>query len=232
MVAKITDLDFDNIIKLYKSGVSILKIAETKNVSRGVITRALDERGIKRRSMTQAQFARYKNKPESYKKNITKKAIKARRGMKDSIESLKKRAKGRKDRIGRHELDIIKRLKDLGFNCVSQYPFGKYNIDIFIEEMFIAIEIYGAYPKRDRVADIKHRAEHILNCGVNLVNVQFSYPNGMFSINRICEQIGSFFDFCSRNQSIIGHYFVIRGNGKIATPPCHKLDNFTAIERL
>ena len=232
MTAKITHLNANDIIKDYSRNISILELARIYGVSRRVITRVLKENWIDIRGKSEAQFIRNKKMTREERMVNTKNAHDARRGQKDSLESLEKRAKTNNGRIGMFELETIEYLEALGVSCEGQYAIGKYSIDIFINKPLVAIEIYASHQGIKRATDLRERSKYLLNSGINLMNINTGYPNRTFIMANVCSQIIAFIDFCSRNQSPIGHNLMIRGNGDISTIPCHYLDDFPPVERL
>ncbi|MNE29679.1 hypothetical protein D3C80_1231690 [compost metagenome] len=127
------------------------------------------------------------------------------------------------------ELETIQALAQLGVTALSQEPLGPYNVDLFIEEGAVAVEIYSTHPGRERMADLHQRTEYLLNRGVSVLIVQINYPRRVFSMPDVCVQILAFTEFVRRNKTAGAQYGVVRGDGKIAAASSHHLNNRPAV---
>ncbi|EPG7809874.1 MULTISPECIES: helix-turn-helix domain-containing protein [Enterobacteriaceae] len=226
MTFKEIPLDTDNIVRLYQSGISEQAIARKIGVSRSVVKRRLEVAGIERRGRSTAAINRFSTSSLEERRIVTAAAISVRRGQVDSDEVRERRSMNqRADRVGMFESEIIENLASMGVACNGQFPVGPYNVDLTIAGTTVAVEIYSTHPSKDRMTRLHQRAKDILNYGYSMLVVQITYPNRIFDITAVCEKIISFRDFVSSNQSSVGHYGVIRGNGKIATTTSHKLND-------
>lgn len=212
------------------AGESILAISERIGVSRPSLMRHFKKHGFATRNMKQAQCVRYAQSTPEHRQAIVQAAHAARRGSTDSLEVRTKRAIGlRNCRIGMFEREIIEHLAGLGIDSVGQHPVDIYNVDIFIHSSAVAVEVYSTHPSRKRMAEIHHRTEHLINSSVNVLSIQCTYPNRVFLLADVCERIITFSEFCSRNKSALGHYGVVRGDGKIPARSSHYLNDYTPV---
>lgn len=215
------DLDVDNIIKLYKSGVSELALSKQFGVNRGTIRRRLLNAGIIPRGESEAQRAWNASRTIAQRKAQTISARNARRGQKDTYETLVKRAKtiermGKLD--GTYEVEIAAELRRRGIPFVPLKALGKYNIDFFIFNR-IALEVYGGEWHRGgrHIERFAERSEYIRNRGFHLVLCWVSRKYGGFDSVAICDRLETLFDVLCSYPAVVGKQYMIRGDGKDTT---------------
>lgn len=143
------------------------------------------------------------------------------------------RAATRSRRVGVHEREIVEELAGRGVKTEHQFPIGPYNVDIWLAESRVAVEVYRAHPDRKLMARLHKRTEHILNTGANQVTVQLSYPRGQaFVLPLVCDQLIAFANFCGRHHPAGGQHGVIRGNGQLVASSSHQTDGRPLVTRL
>lgn len=219
----------EEVFAAHTAGESILAISKRIGMSRKCITRWIERAGHRQRGMSEAQRVRMAATPPEVRKQHAAAAHAARRGKPMRDEEKIRRAASRSRRIGVFERETIEHLNKLGVAAEGQYPIGPYNVDVWLHEYRVAVEIYSAHPSRKLMAHIHKRSEYILDQGIHLLVVQINYPNRVFNLAAVCDKVISFAQFTRRNQAAIGHHGMVRGNGQVATTSSHQLDGRTLV---
>lgn len=210
----------------------MLAISKSSKVSRPALTRAFRTAGVSMRSRSDAQRNRMaKLGAEARKAHVLPANFVARVRPIGWDEAIK-RAATRSRRVGKHETEIIEELSRRGVKCEHQFPIGPYNVDIWINECRIAVEVYSAHPGRALMARLHKRTEYILNAGANQATIQIAYPKGSFHLGPVCDQLVAFLDFCRRHHPEGGQHGVIRGHGKLAASSSHETRGRPLVTRL
>lgn len=216
--------------KRHESGESIKSIATDVGIERSAIRSAVIRAGGAPRNRSDAMYARMAQTSPKERKRLTKAAHDAVRGMTHSDESVRKRAtKMVGARVGIYEADIIKELAKRGIACSGQKPFWRYNFDIALNKLPVAVEIYSHHPGRKRLASLRERSKYILNSGWSQLNVVVTYPAQRFDLAAVCDEIVSFADLVRRDKPTVGYYRVIRGYGETATTSGLNFDDIPAV---
>ena len=215
-------LDIRAIHAEHDAGATIQALSRKHGISRKSLASAFASRGLAVRSMSGAAAMRHTIMSPDERLTNTAAAQSARRGQVDTIETLTKRAANMKHRIGLYEREIIQELHNRGITCDGQHAIGKYNVDIFLHEPLVAVEVYSYHPGTPRMAQIRERTEYILNSGLSQITVQVTYPSKIFHLATVCDKVVAYADFCRRTKPAIGHHAVIRGDGEIATRSSHQ----------
>ncbi len=214
------------------AGESVLSISKRTGIPRKTITQAFAALGLTWRNQSEGMFVRQsKMKPEE-RRALASAAHAAVRGRKVGVPEHVKRSATRSRRVGKFEREIIEELRSRGVDCDHQHPFGPYNLDIWLTESRIAVEVYRAHPCRKLMAKLHKRTEYILDSGASQATVQFSYPKGTPNLGAVCDQIIAFSDFCRRHHPAGGQHGVIRGNGKLSATSSHETNGRPLVARL
>jgi hypothetical protein len=120
--------------------------------------------GLHARSCSAAQVVRMAKLTSDERKSNAAAAQASVRGRAVPMDELTKRASSKSRRVGLYEREVIEELAR-GIHCEGQYALGPYNLDVFIHECSIAVEIYSTHPDKRRLARIHERTEYILNSG-------------------------------------------------------------------
>ena len=169
------DLDVDDLVRCYQAGESEYAIALRLGVERIVVKRRLEERGIKRRDCSAAQFLRNsKLTPEKLRANALAANV-ARRGTKDRMRSLRLRAiaaERGKYRVGYGESEFAKLLAERGVHTVPQMAVGKYNIDLACFPVAVEIHRSTCHPftllrNRKRIMYLNKRGWNVVFIWLN-----------------------------------------------------------------
>lgn len=214
------------------AGESLLSIAARTGIDRGSITRAFDLLGLPWRNRSESQFARMAKLDADARKAHVRAANAAARVRSMSISEKLARSASRSRRVGKYELEIIQELRARGVQCEHQWPFGVYNLDIWLNESRVAVEVYSAHPGRELMARLHKRTEYILDSGAHQATIQVAYPKGSLHLGPVCDKLVAFAEFCRRHHPAGGKHGVIRGHGKFATTSSHETHGRPLVTRL
>lgn len=223
-------ISIETVVGLYNSGLSVKAIAEKFGVSRNVILVRLEKAGITQRNRSESMYLRMSQTSIENKRLLVSKANEGmRNASKDKIiERLKKSAKTKSQtlsKVGILEQYFIEEITKRGFNCISQFPFDVYNIDIAVGN--IAIEIHNSLSNPDRLIPVRKRIINLLKGGWTPVYVKFRYNTLIDKIT--FDKLISLFKQSSSNPSFIGHYWVIGSTGETISVGRLDGDNITNI---
>lgn len=202
---------------LYKYGVGIVGIADRLEISRDLLKNELIRQGIKIRTQSEQESAKWAIMDEKSRKKQVKDCHIATKGCKKSFKTLEKRAKTMEKvktlHIGIFESIIADKITSNGFSIVTQKAIGKYNIDIFVNGR-IAVEVWGGgwhFYGRHK-ARFSKRTKEVLNSGhpliivniTNTCNIDAIYSNLIRLLNILCS-----------NPSPACEYWMIRSTGDL-----------------
>lgn len=226
-------IDLDALRGLYVGGMSVKAIARKFGVAGSVIVSRLNEIGITPRNRSEAMYVRMHQTPIEERRRLSAAAHAAVRGKRQTDEHREKIAINREiNQIGisRTETIFVDMLEKLGICCTQQKAFGRYNVDIALNEFPIVVEIcgggwhsFGAHATR-----YSERTKYLLNCGMHVILIwidAMNYPlekGAADYIVTISEKLGS-------QKPIRGKEHVIRGNGKSTSIGQRKFNNLPAI---
>lgn len=208
----------------HMAGESLLSISQRTGIGRSTIIRAFKRLGLPWRDRSDGQRARMARLDADARRAHVAGANAAARVREIPIGEKIKRAATRSRRVGAHERELIEELARVGVNAEHQFPIGPYNVDLWVNEGRVAVEIYGAHPSRALMSTRIHkRTEYILDAGHNQLTVQLSHPRGKsFDLAAVCDKVIAFAEFCSRHHPAGGQHGVIRGNGEFVARSSHE----------
>lgn len=216
------DIDIKEVEKLYLAGYSVLKMSKYFGVSRGVITKRINELGYKTRTGSEANIIRFKNSTLEERKAITKKANISLRGKKQTQDRKITRAIKRENTakklfekypfIGAGEVEIFQCLRDNKFSPTLQKAIHIYNIDIFISPN-ICIEVSSTpHPLKSQCITKRgansfiEKVKYLTNNGFIVCEINFRDINALLA-NR--DNLITFFQGLSITPTIMGKHFMI-----------------------
>jgi hypothetical protein len=232
MTRRIEIPNLDDIIKRYQSGVPLQRLSKETGYTRTVLSKRLIEAGIKIRSYSDGQRARWRDfkSPEYIEKTLGA-AWKASRGRVPSIETRHAIAKTRFHRQlfrfkGEDRIAAFLELSE--FPVVQQFPVGPYNLDITLYGFSIAIEVVHLsatdfnFPRSGPQG--KERLKYLLDRGwfVLYLIATGTRENRTNSLRTIGHDLIAWVEHACCNESLRGHYWVIWGHGD--PPPRAKYD--------
>ena len=219
------NLDVDDIVKLYKSGLSEKALAERLNVNRGTIRRRLVQSGVVCRGRSESAYLRMSSLTAEERQRLAGAAHDAIRGKKYTYEELVNRAKAKEGSVGKlsaYERELASELDARGIPFVPQKALGKYNLDFFVGDS-VAFEIFGGnwHFYGDHARSFTERDEFIRDCGILPVYCVVAHRS--FNAVAVCDYLVGVLDILRRDPSSIGEQNVIRGNGKLFPSTSFKL---------
>lgn len=226
------NLNINNLLGLYQSGMSEKKLAEKLNVSRSVIRRRLIENNISPRGRSESMYIRMSQTSKEERAHLTKAAHDAVRGTRQSFEYRCKVAKTREINrvgIGLHENICLELLQEYGLSCIPQKAIGPYNVDIAITKPAIIVEIFGGqwHTSDGHARGFRKRFDYILNQGwiPIIIWVTKYYPLGIGAIKYVV----TLAEKMRRGEPMRRKEQMITGDGKPTVIGEYKLNNWPLI---
>ena len=214
------------------AGESLLAISQRTGIERSAIQRAFKALGLPLRNRSEGQRNRMGKLTAEARRANASAANEVARVRAIGISEKLARAATRSRRVGKYELELVEELRRRGVKCEHQFPIGVYNVDIWLTERRVAVEVYSAHPCRKLMARLHKRTKYILDGGSHQATIQVAYPKGSFHLGPVCDQLIAFADFCSRQHPSGGQHGVIRGHGKLATTSSHETHGRPLVTRL
>ncbi|MCW2922255.1 MAG: hypothetical protein JWL76_2129 [Thermoleophilia bacterium] len=187
--------DLTDLTSRYSAGESENSLAKTHGVSRGVIRRTLLANGIEPRGSAAAnRLLANSRTPEQHRASVAA-AHEARRGQRDSFETLCRRAATRQKRqlgMSPYEQLLAAWLTERGLDATPQRAIGPYNADLGVEG--VAVEVYGGrWHNSGRHAErAPRRCRYILEEGWSLLVIWVdarSHPLTEATADRVVELV-------------------------------------------
>lgn len=222
------NLDTNDIVKLYKSGVSEKAIAERFGCSRGAIRLRLKQSGIICRGRSESMYVRMASLTTEQRKSLTLSAHNAVRGRKRTHQELVKRAKSKEGVIlntSTYERQLCVELVKRGFPFIAQKAVDKYNIDFLIFDT-IAFEIFGGGWHFSGGHAIRFRNRDKLLRDSGYVPVYCVVSHKRFDPIAICDYLVGLRDILRQNPASRSEQYVIRGSGDTSTTISSKFNDF------
>ena len=134
--AKRKKLPTKEIVSMYISGVSELEVAKHFGISRGAVRVRLVESGVKIRNQRESSLLSASRSTFEQRQNRAKAAQDARRGAKDTHNTLRLKAVSKSESfgitIGPGEDEFAEMLNANGINFIRQKPVDIYNVDFMV----------------------------------------------------------------------------------------------------
>jgi very-short-patch-repair endonuclease len=222
------NIDLDNLLQMYKSGMLLCEIGKHFGVSWLTVRNRLIEIGHPLRSLSETRQITVSHMTQEERSRYARAAHDAVRGIRRTMEDLCKRAKGkelRQSHVTRIELICVRMLEDFGFSCITQKAIGPYNVDIAITKPPIAVEIFGGHwhSTGRHAARFRKRFDYIINAGwlPVIIWVSRDYPLEIGAIKYIV----SLAKKMRRGESVRSKEHMIWGHGKPTLIGEHKFNN-------
>jgi len=210
------NIDNDKTISLFNNGMSTKALAEKFSVQRSTVDRFLKNNGVCPRGQSESMINRMANTPEDERKKLTANANASMRGRKVPFEEQCNMAVGREKacKVFRGERIAGEMLQELGIDIVYQKAVGAYNVDIFLPEYSVAVEIFGGHWHSfgHHAAIFRKRFDYIINSKMIpiIIWVTKDYP---FEISA-AKKVVSICKESRHNKAMLGHEHVLRGDGQ------------------
>lgn len=184
-------LDRELVVDRYIAGDTIDNISKITGAERRTIRNIIVTSGIEIRTRSEVMFNRMENTTIEDRKQLTRKANEATRGRKNSIDHKIKIANSNqiaKSRLGPGENKLFQLLSNRGFDCIQQFAFEIYNIDMLINGS-VAVELNLGSPIRYTQDKHINRIEKILE-RYNVLTISFDSVKAMtFCIENIISDL-------------------------------------------
>ena len=195
------ELPEDLIIQRYLAGESILALAKSFDVARGVIVDRLKTKGCDIRGGSEANLLRMGRLSSDAKRSLVSKA----RAVRATNLVNAAAANGESRAIGIGENEIAAALVALGYDVVRQQIVDDYLIDIAIGDIAVEIKSKAAFTLSG-IGGLK-RTKHLFERGKRLVVV--TIDDKVCIIERLNE-IVALVDFTCRHPAPLGEYWMVR----------------------
>lgn len=222
-----TELPMDELLELYRSGVSEKALAERYGVSRTVIRPRLLEAGVEIRDRSAAMYQRMATASPEERKRLVKAAHAARRGggLPAGHHMVVARGKQRtRGAAGDLELELQAMLEALGWETTHQYAVGNYNLDLARPPFAVEVHISTTNPLK--LPRLLRRTERLTEAGWSVFYVWVSRNRRRIE-PAVAEQLVTWAQEVQRLPSFPGHYRVVRGTGKHVASGRGGLDQIT-----
>ena len=233
--------NLDDLIRRYKGGESLKKLANEAGVSRGGkrsangkpfgLTGAFVAAGVEMRGRSEAELVKWFYMPEEQRLKQVTAAHKARRGSKDTETTKRSRARTRFLRCIAStpaEHVVADALRLLGFSVRQQTPLGKYNLDLTLDELLVAVEIEDDWSSGNYPTELFDRTKHILDQGWCVVFV----VGKVLDAAHVTQQLLALANALRRDKTLYGQYWVIGSNPQKRPTGSAKLNSLPRITSL
>jgi len=225
-------LPADEIIAMYKSGITKTAIAAHFNVAQSTIGKFMARIGYPTaKNRKEAALIHNSRLSQEQRQKNSKLAHDAVRGSKRTIADLESRAKGvekMSNIVSRYEIEFAKFLNDSHYEFIPQKAIGIYNCDFTIDS--IVVEIFGgcfhAYGKH--VARLYERMRYILDGGFNIYII-WAYSGEKSFSPAVFNDFITFNEQSRSNPSFRGQYRVVWGDGEFISCGCNNTNDFTNV---
>jgi very-short-patch-repair endonuclease/transposase len=167
--------DLSAAVERYVAGETMQALAREFGITRRRMEMAIRAAGHQPRTMLQAIGLRYTRMRVSERRSIVAKAHIAKRGRNASEKSLERRARTMEATLqlaSRADLMLGIWLAQRGIIFTPQKAVGRYNVDLAIEELRVAVEVNGSWHYfADRISSEVKRREYLINHGWRLIEV-------------------------------------------------------------
>lgn len=214
--------DVDDLIRDYLAGQSEKALAYQRGVSRSVVRRWLKARGVQPRGRSDAEKVKWSAMgPEARRQQVAA-AHDAVRGSKRSEAQLSKSARTLymrrhvRGRAGSDAGNLRDALLLLGVATDQEYPWGRYNLDLAVPELRVAIEVVSHYPNARYVPTLRERTKQLLGSGwfVVFVDLARGPSRSATRLPDVAQTVVSWVQRARSDESLNGQYLVIGRQGE------------------
>jgi very-short-patch-repair endonuclease len=215
-----TEITVNEVVALYNAGMSEKAIEKKIGLSRPAIRNRLLKAGIKPRNRSESMYLRMSQTSPEERKRLASAAHDAVRGTSQTEEHRLKVAAGVERNcvnVSRTEIIVGEMLAERGFTFTRQKAVGRYNVDIALHEVPIAVEIFGGHWHcyGSHAARFRRRTDYILDQGWSVVCIWVSRQHPL-EVSAI-EHIVSLAEMLRRGEPVERREQMILGNGESTT---------------
>lgn len=196
--------NLDEVVEQYKAGVSINTLSKRNGISRPAMTRLIKSTNTKMRSQSETELIKWQGMTDEQKQKQVCNAHAKVKGQKRRIEELELRAKSAYKnpfKTGNFEAELSA-LLSTHFKTEKQFPFYKYNIDIALPDLKIAIEIQSSN-------------QHLINKPFNIERSKYICGQGWFLIYVIFTQCKTGGNVRNISNGILKECKLLKNNNRI-----------------
>jgi very-short-patch-repair endonuclease len=234
--------NLDDLIRRYQGGESLKQLSVEAGVSRGYLTKngvwcpsglmgAFVSAGVQLRGRSEAERTKWSRMGKAQRSAQVGAAHRARRGSADPEHRRAARARTNHIRLNRAapvEHPVAAALRLAGVEVAQQFPFGRYNLDMAVERLLVAVEIEDCWSGGNYPGELFERTKRLLDGNWCVVFVL----GKLIDPAHVTQQILTMLDALSRNESLRGKYWVVGSNPKAHPRGTAKLDGLPRILRL
>ena len=168
-----TLLDPEELKRLYvERGLPEYEVAERLGTSRYLVSRNLFWYGIQRRGVSEANVLRFTNNPSERDRAAShaRQFFTGRPQTDEMRHQIAKTVHMNQKQVSHYERQVHDRLKELGLAVELLWPLDRWNIDIAIPDVLLAVEIHGGWHDAPKKRDQDRRkAEYLKEQGWTLL---------------------------------------------------------------
>lgn len=211
------ELPIAEIVALYEGGESENSIAKRFGVERAVIAKRLNEQGVMRRNMTEANRLMMSSRTSEENRRNAQAAHQAMRGRKAPMEERCKSALGRqrtRNHAAPDELRLAAMLLERGVRTIPQQAIGPYNCDLGAYP--VAVEIFGGgwHWYGNHILRTPERFRYILDAGWHILVVKLEAHRHPLT-EATADYIAAFLKEMCADPTRRREYRVVRGAGQL-----------------
>lgn len=224
-------IDVDDMVRRYKAGASVKKLADDLGVSRSAVSRRLKQRGVDVRGRSEAERIKWAAMTSGAVVRQCSAAWNAARGRVKTDAEKRRAAMSHylnATRIGRGEDKIADGLRAIGLTVEQQLPVGPYNVDVAVREGCVAVEVMGAWPKANGSVPFRERVEHILDAGWLLLWVDATWGKRV-SVANVAKYVLALPEVTRPDEAGRRGQWVIRSDSEEASTMGAKLHELTLV---
>lgn len=226
----------DELLRRYLAGESENKLAREAGVNRWTFRRRILAAGIIPRGKSEAETLKWAQMMPTERASQVAAAHDATRGVSQTWEKMCARALGVEKSLPNAapvEFTLADALRSYGLAITQQKALGIYNLDVALDELSIAVEVFGGnwHSQGNHLARFFKRSIYVLNSGWHLVILWVDGRRHPFGLGAV-EYLVAFAEKARRNPTMCRQYRVILGNGQVAPIRKTYLNRPADIERL
>lgn len=231
MTVKLTPTDVDDLIERYQAGESQNQLAAAFEVTQGTVSRWIIKRGAQI-SRSDAEARKWAAMTAEQRAAQVASAHEAVRGMVRTDEDLERRALG-KYRTQAHatpeERMLANWLRRRGHLSWTQWPVGRYNVDVAVRAGSVAVELFGGgwHAHGDHRERLPQRTRDLADAGWNLLIIWTHKAHPLSP--KVTDEMVSYIERSRSDPAFRRQYRVIWGDGQLIAAGCVDDDELTLV---
>lgn len=227
------DIDIEELVRLYAGGESIKALGTHFGCDGNTIRKRLIENGVHIRGRSEAMYVRMGKTSAEERTRLTTAAHTAVRGQRHTDEHRHKIAVTRENRqtfASRTEEILAEMLRGRGLACTMQKAFGRYNVDISLDEFPVVVEVHGGgwHAHGAHATRYAKRTKYFLDRGFDVIIVWVEGKNFPLEAGA-ADYIVSVANELCREEPVRGKEHMIWGNGQSTSVGQRKFNDLPVI---